>query len=49
MYAIGQLINGIIGDKIKAKYMIGLGLIFAGVIRILLFVLNLKLNTIREI
>lgn len=30
-YAIGQLINGMIGDKIKAKYMIGLGLIFAGV------------------
>lgn len=30
-YAIGQLINGIIGDKVKAKYMIGLGLIFAGI------------------
>ncbi len=29
-YAIGQLINGIIGDKIKAKYMISLGMIFAG-------------------
>lgn len=29
-YAIGQLINGIIGDKIKAKYMICLGMIFAG-------------------
>lgn len=30
-YAVGQLINGIIGDKVKAKYMISLGLIFAGV------------------
>ncbi len=30
-YAIGQLINGIIGDKISAKYMISLGLFFAGV------------------
>ena len=30
-YAVGQLINGIIGDRIKAKYMIGLGLIFAGI------------------
>ncbi len=30
-YAIGQLINGALGDKIKAKYMISLGLIFAGI------------------
>ena len=30
-YAIGQLINGIAGDKIKAQYMIRFGLIFAGV------------------
>jgi len=30
-YAIGQLINGAIGDKIKAKYMISLGLILAGI------------------
>ena len=28
-YAIGQLINGYIGDKIKAKYMISFGLILA--------------------
>lgn len=28
-YAVGQLINGYIGDKIKAKYMISLGLILA--------------------
>ena len=30
-YAVGQLINGMIGDKIKAKYMISGGLIFAAV------------------
>ncbi|MBQ8207946.1 MAG: MFS transporter [Clostridia bacterium] len=30
-YAIGQLINGAIGDKIKAKYMISFGLALAGV------------------
>ena len=30
-YAIGQLINGAIGDKIKAKYMISLGLLLAGI------------------
>lgn len=30
-YAVGQLINGMIGDKIKAKYMIAGGLIFAAV------------------
>lgn len=30
-YAVGQLVNGLIGDKIKARYMLSLGLIFAGV------------------
>ena len=30
-YAIGQLINGAIGDKIKARYMICMGLFFAGI------------------
>ena len=30
-YAVGQLINGIIGDKIKAVYMISTGLLLAGV------------------
>lgn len=29
-YAVGQLINGVIGDKIKAIYMISFGLILAG-------------------
>lgn len=30
VYAIGQLINGMIGDQIKARYMISFGLILAG-------------------
>ncbi|MBO5221898.1 MAG: MFS transporter [Clostridia bacterium] len=29
-YAFGQLINGMVGDKIKTKYMISVGLILAG-------------------
>jgi len=31
VYAIGQLLNGMIGDKFKAKYMLGLGLACAGI------------------
>jgi sugar phosphate permease len=34
-YAVGQLINGLIGDRIKAKYMISFGLLLAGVSNIL--------------
>ncbi|MBQ2945061.1 MAG: MFS transporter [Clostridia bacterium] len=30
-YAVGQLINGMIGNKIKAKYMMTLGLLLAGI------------------
>jgi len=30
-YAVGQLINGAIGDKIKARYMMSFGLAFAGI------------------
>ena len=30
-YAFGQLINGAIGDKIKARYMISFGLLLAGI------------------
>ncbi|MBE6546909.1 MAG: MFS transporter [Ruminococcaceae bacterium] len=30
-YAFGQLINGMIGDRIKARYMISGGLLFAGI------------------
>lgn len=29
-YAVGQLINGAIGDKIKTKYMLSIGLVLAG-------------------
>ena len=39
-YAIGQLINGAVGDKIKAKYMISLGLCLAGVCSILFLILS---------
>ena len=31
IYALGQLINGMVGDKVKAKYMISFGLAFAGI------------------
>ena len=34
-YAVGQLINGAIGDKIKARYMISFGLLLAGVTNLL--------------
>jgi len=30
-YALGQLINGRIGDKVKSRYMISLGLLLAGI------------------
>ena len=33
-YALGQLANGLIGDRVKAKYMISLGLLFAGICHI---------------
>lgn len=39
-YAFGQLINGTIGDKIKARYMISLGLLLAGVTNLLFPVLE---------
>ena len=34
-YAVGQLINGAIGDKVKARYMISIGLFMAGVTNVL--------------
>ena len=34
LYAVGQLINGAIGDKIKARYMISIGLFMAGIANI---------------
>ena len=36
VYAVGQLINGNIGDKINAKYMISFGLIGAGICNLVL-------------
>ena len=30
-YAVGQLINGAIGDKVKARYMISIGLLMVGI------------------
>ena len=34
IYAIGQLINGLVGNKIKARYMMGFGLLLAGICNI---------------
>ena len=39
-YAIGQLINGAIGDKIKARYMMSFGLAFAGISNFVFSVIN---------
>ena len=40
-YAVGQLINGLIGDKINARIMISFGLIFAGITNFIFpFMLN---------
>ena len=40
-YAVGQLINGAIGDKIKAKYMMCVGLFCAGICNLLFAHFNL--------
>ena len=34
-YAVGQLINGAIGDRIKARYMISIGLFMAGITNVI--------------
>ena len=44
-YAVGQLINGIVGDKIKAKYMMSMGLAIAGVSNFLFSYLNMASQT----
>ena len=31
-YAIGQLLNGFLGDRIKARYMLSIGLLLAGIV-----------------
>lgn len=46
-YAVGQLINGAVGEKIKSKYMISLGLIFAGISNALFYrFLNIPLASL---
>lgn len=40
MYAVGQLINGVVGDKVKARYMISFGLLLAGVCSVLFPILS---------
>ncbi len=39
-YATGQLINGSVGDRIKAKWMVSIGLFFAGVCNLLFSLLS---------
>ncbi len=34
IYALGQLVNGVVGDKIKPKYMVSIGLAAAGTVSI---------------
>lgn len=41
-YAIGQLVNGIIGDKITAKYMISCGLFMTGICNIVISISNIE-------
>lgn len=48
-YAVGQLINGAIGDRIKAKYMMSCGLAFAGVCNFLFSQFNLANEVYGEI
>ena len=44
-YAVGQLINGVIGDFVKSKYMIALGLIISGVSSVFLPVFSQSIAT----
>ncbi|MBQ8598818.1 MAG: MFS transporter [Oscillospiraceae bacterium] len=44
-YAVGQLINGVVGDKVRARYMISFGLILAGVCSLIFpFVMDWQLG-----
>ncbi len=43
-YAVGQLINGMIGDRIKARYMLSFGLILAGVCNFLFPLMGSQLS-----
>lgn len=42
-YAIGQLVNGIIGDKVKAKYLVSIGLLLSGVCSLFMTVTELPI------
>lgn len=42
-YASGQLINGIIGDKVKAKYLVGGGLFLSGVCYVVIGVVHVPI------
>lgn len=47
-YAVGQLINGAIGDKIKAKYMMSFGLALSGVSNFVFAQINLHNEILGE-
>lgn len=44
-YACGQLVNGLIGNRVKAKYMISFGLAFAGICTLLFPLLSKSVMT----
>ena len=44
-YAVGQLINGIIGDRISPKYMISIGLILGGMGNLVFTIPNVTMDT----
>ena len=39
-YAVGQLVNGIIGDKIRGKYLVGGGLVLSGICNVCIGLLH---------
>ena len=45
-YGIGQFVNGVLGDVVKGKYMIGAGLLCAGICNICIPFLNSMLLTV---
>jgi len=45
-YACGQLVNGLIGDRVKAKYMISFGLALAGICNLLFPLLTSSVMTV---
>ena len=45
-YAVGQLVNGVIGDRIKSKYMISFGLILSGLLSVLIPVFSKSVTTV---